>query len=80
MVSLTRTKAHELLAQICQNDSALCSHIKLLVLLKRSGRLNIFYSDGDLSAQSTQTVAGGVRMGTIITQVTCGPYNECNSG
>ncbi len=79
MVRLNKKLSEQFLSVICQNDSTLCNHIKLLVLLKRSGRLSTYYAHGDLNAQTTITVAGNVKMGSIISQLTCDPnYNECD--
>ena len=75
-------RLNALLAQICENDSRLCSLIKLLVLLKNTRRLSTYFAQGDLDALSRTTVAGNVKMGTIIIPLTCDPiyYNECNLG
>lgn len=70
MASLNRKNALELLAIICQRDPDLCKHIKFLILSKIFGKLNA-YAQGDLVAQSATIVAGNVRMGAVISEVTC---------
>ncbi len=74
MVRLTIKQAELLLAAICKYDSTLCDQIKYLVNLKRSGKLNLFYSDGDQVTLSRTTVAGGVTMGAVINQLSCDPF------
>ncbi len=71
MVRLTIKQAELLLAAICKYDSRLCDQIKSLVNLKRSGKLNLLYSDGDQVTLNRTTVAGGVPIGAIINPLSC---------
>ena len=81
MVRLNRTKARKLLAQICQIDAALCSYIKRLVQLKRTGNLSTHYAQGDLNKVIITIVADGITIGHLM-QSQCDPNNpyECDLG